>query len=103
MMKFNILLHPLFSKFRATRLHRRGMVRAKLHQNGLAIEDYMTVIEMAVAPASIRAMALYNRALVYYAMSNESEAIDDLKKVLLMTNATEHIRTEARRKLVRME
>ena len=103
MMQFNLLKTPIFSKFRAEWFYRRGMMQAKLHKNQLAIADYTAVIEMAEAPANIRAMALYNRALVYYCTSSESKAVDDLNKVLEMTGAAEHVRMEARRKLVRMK
>lgn len=51
----------------------------------------------------IRAMALYNRALVYHAASRDACAINDLKQVLAMTDAANEVKTEARRKLVRME
>ena len=103
MMQFNLLKKPIFPKFRAAWLYRRGMAQAKLHKNQLAIADYTAVIEMAEAQASIRAMALYNRALVYYCTSSESKAVDDLNKVLKMTGAAEHVRMEATRKLVRMK
>ena len=91
------------SQYRAMWLYRRGMMCAKLHKNQAAIADYSAVIDMADVPAGIRAMALYNRALVYHAMASESGAIDDLRKILEMADAAEHIKTEARRKLVRME
>ncbi|WP_146447743.1 hypothetical protein [Bythopirellula polymerisocia] len=58
---------------------------------------------MADAPASIRTMALYNRALVYCATSCGVQAVEDLQKVLEMPGASEQVRTEARRKLVRMQ
>jgi len=93
----------VFSRYRAIWLYRRGMMRAKLHKNQAAIADYTTVIDMKGVPIDIRAMTLYNRALVHHVTSNESAAIDDLRRVLDMADATENIKTEARRKLVRME
>ena len=97
-----LLKSLFFSKFCAKWIYRRGMLRAKLRKNQLAIVDYTTVIEMAEVPAGIRAMALYNRALVYHATSFELEAVSDLHKVLEMTGATGQVKTEARRKLVRL-
>lgn len=88
---------------RAQWLYRRGMVRAKLHRSQSAIDDYTAVIEMDDAPASTRSMALYNRALVQYAIGDETGAIDDLNAVLQMGAAGANIKTEARRKLVRMQ
>lgn len=78
-------------------------MRAKLHKNQGAIADYTVVIDMADSPKDLRAMALYNRALVYHAIANESAATVDLKRVLNMHEAAEFVKTEARRKLVRME
>jgi hypothetical protein len=79
------------------------MMRAKLHKNHAAIADYTAVIDMAGVRADILAMALYNRALIYHATGCESDAIDDLNKVLEMANVAENVKTEAQRKLVRME
>ena len=76
---------------------------AKLHKNQAAIADYTTVIELEDVSADIRAMALYNRALVNHATASESAAIDDLHQILEMADVPEHVKTEARRKLVRME
>jgi hypothetical protein len=85
-------------------LYRRGMVHAKLHKNRLAVADYTTVVEMEGVSADLRAMALYNRALVRHTeAADESQAIDDLKQILEMADAPEQIKTEARRKLVRMQ
>ena len=93
----------LFTKLRAAWLYRRGMVSARLSKNAQAISDYTTVIEMVNAPANLRAMSLYNRALVYFATSCEVKAIEDLQKVLSMPGASELVRTEAHRKLVRKQ
>jgi hypothetical protein len=79
------------------------MMRAKLHKWWAALDDYTVVIDMAETPSNVRAMALYNRALVYRALDNESDAVDDLNRVLRMAGVAERIKAEARRKLVRME
>ena len=100
---FTWLKSRMSPQYRAMWLYRRGMMRAKLHKNQAAIADYSAVIDLADVPADIRAMALYNRALVYHAAASEADAIDDLQKILEMADAAEHVKTEARRKLVRME
>jgi hypothetical protein len=79
------------------------MYRAKLHKHTAAIDDYTSVIDLKGAPGDVRAMALYNRALVYYAKGNESDAMSDLNQVMGMAAAGERVRTEARRQLVRMK
>jgi hypothetical protein len=48
-------------------------------------------------------MALYNRALVYDALEDTPHAMADLRVVLDMPGVTTQVRTEAHRKLVRME
>ncbi len=91
------------SRWRAEWLYRRGMRHAKLRNPELALADYTAVIEMEGATADIRAMALYNRALVHDAGADEEQAVDDLNRVIQMAYASGKIKTEARRKLVRME
>lgn len=89
--------------YRAKWLYRRGMLRAKAHRQAAAIEDYTAVLAISEAPSNIRGMALYNRALVHSAMGNEPAAISDLKQILSAGDITEQIKTEARRKLLRMD
>jgi hypothetical protein len=91
------------SKHRAQWLYRRGMLRAKLKKFQAANADYSAVIELENAPADLRAMALFNRALVSYAAGAESDAVRDLDEVLAMVDIGENVKTEARRKLIRME
>ncbi|MEQ8847867.1 tetratricopeptide repeat protein [Botrimarina sp.] len=84
-------------------LYRRGMLRAKLGRVDEAVADYTAVVETAAAPPRVRAMALYNRAIVLYSTGHAAEAGADLKKILSMNGAPAHVRTEARRKLTRVE
>lgn len=84
-------------------MYRRGVVRARLHKHDAAVEDYTAVIRLDRAPTDIVAMALYNRALVHHAKGNNACAIEDLGAVLHMPAAAGRIKTEARRKLLRME
>lgn len=100
---FARLLSRLSPSYRAKWLYRRGMSLAKLHKHQAAIDDYTVVIKMAEAPANVRAMALYNRALVYRAQGSEADAVGDLDQLLRMPEAGERVQTEARRQLVRMK
>lgn len=79
------------------------MSRAKSQDLPGALEDYTEVIDTPDVPADLKAMALFNRALVHAAQSRNSSAIGDLEKLLAMPSATETVKTEARRKLVRMK
>jgi hypothetical protein len=84
-------------------LYKRGMSSANLHDHPAALAHYTAVIEMADAPADIRAMALYNRSVVYTANHDEAQAVRDLEQLLEMPAASAKVKTEARRKLLRME
>jgi hypothetical protein len=100
---FNWIHNRMPSRYRAKWLYRRGMVRAKLHDHQAALADYTAVIDMAGVPTDIRAMAIFNRALVFHATGSDSDAIDDLNRVLEMGDAVGRVKTEARRTLIRME
>lgn len=99
----------LKSRFSARRKalsnYRRGMVRAKRHDNIGALADYTVAIEMEGVPADVKAMALYNRALVYAATGDEAKGVDDLHAILAMDAAMPlvNIRTMAKQKLAKME
>lgn len=90
-------------KFQAGLIYRRGMLKAKLHDNKAALADYTAVIEMDGAPADLRAMALYNRSVVHVAQHHDAAAIHDLEELLRIPQAAANVKTEARRKLVRMQ
>jgi hypothetical protein len=88
---------------KATSLYRRGMVKAHHHDHQGAIRDYSMAIKMPETPGDLKAMALFNRALVYAAAKDELRAIDDLKVLLAMRETPPDVRTEAKRKLARMD
>jgi hypothetical protein len=90
-------------RHKAMWLYQRGMIRARLRDHTSAVADYTAVIDMEDVPADIRAMALYNSAAVYTASHNDSQAICDLERLLEMGGAAANVRTEARRKLVRIQ
>ena len=91
------------SKQRAQWHYRRGLLHARLQKHQAASAEYSAAIEMENVPPELRAMALFNRALVSYAAGAELDAIRDLNEVLAMNDIAENVKTEARRKLVRME
>lgn len=83
--------------------YRRGMARAKLAQHAAALDDYREVIESDHVAASMLAMALYNRALVYDAQGELAAARRDLQRLLEVPGAAERVKTEARRRVLRMD
>lgn len=91
------------SRGKALTFYRRGMVKAKEDDCSGAIHEYTLAIDMLAAPADVKAMALFNRALMYATNNSQLQAIADLKRILTMDDSLDGIKTEARRKLVRME
>jgi len=84
-------------------LYKRGMAKAKNHDHKGAIDDYTSTIDMHGVPSDVRAMALYNRAVVHAAAGNNPRAIDDLNAVLALAEPLEKVKTAAKQKLVRMD
>ena len=85
--------------------YRRGMARARRRDHEGALDAYAAAIELADVPTDVKAMALYNRALVYVAAGDDAKGIDDLDAILAMDGAMEivNIRTKARQKLAKIE
>lgn len=83
-------------------LYRRGMAKAEKHDHRGALEAYDAAIKIADSPADVRAMALYNRALVYAAVGEDGKATADLELVLAMEESFINIKTMAKQKLARM-
>lgn len=88
---------------RSMSIYKRGMAKARRHDHQGAIEDYSTSIGMADTPVDVRAMALFNRALVYSTIGDEPKGTADLQMILAMDEVLVNVKTMARQKLVRME
>jgi hypothetical protein len=100
---FNWFAVRFSNRGKALSLYRRGMAKAKKHDNQGAIDDYTKTIGMPHTPADVRAMALYNRALVHVAAGNDRKGVNDLDAVLAMDRAPLNVKTMARQKLARKE
>jgi hypothetical protein len=83
-------------------LYRRGMAKAEKHDHQGALQDYDAAIQTSGSPADVRAMALYNRALVFAAIGENGKATEDLEFVLAMEESFVNIKTMAKQKLARM-
>ena len=79
------------------------MARANQHDGPGALEDYTAAIELRGVPADVRAMALYNRALLYAAAKDVPKAVVDLNAVLATAAPLHKIKSAARQKLDRMQ
>jgi hypothetical protein len=84
-------------------IYKRGMRKAHHHDHPGAILDYTSAIQMPDIPSDLKAMALFNRAMVYAASNEESKAISDLRMLIAMRETPSEVRTEAKRKLARMD
>ncbi len=79
------------------------MTKAKRQDVAGAIADYTAVIQTPGVPEDIKAMAFYNRALMRDSSAQTPLAIQDLNFVLKSFHTPNKVRTEAKRKLVRMK
>jgi len=80
-----------------------GMECANNSEPALAIKHYTEVIGSAKSPDDVKAMALFNRALVHATIGKETQARLELKTILDMPGATAKIKKSASDKLVRMQ
>ena len=81
----------------------RGMDKANRKDNAGAVLEYTHVIDMPHVAEELRAMALFNRALVYAADNKAAIARRDLELVAAMESAPERVRHSAREKLKRID
>ena len=81
----------------------QGMACANNAQPEFAVKHYTDVINSSKSPRDIIAMALFNRALMYTSIGEESQATKDLKTILNMPEAMPKIKKSANQKLVRMK
>jgi len=84
-------------------LYKRGMAQANQHHDKSALASYTDVIELSDVPEDVRAMALYNRALLHVTNKNYLAAQADLDAVLALPGPLHQIKTAARQKLERMK
>jgi hypothetical protein len=84
-------------------LYKRGLACAMTHDEKGARDAYTAAIDTGDAPADLKAMALYNRALLYAAANEIPKAIQDLNAVLAMSAPPNKVKLAARQKLDRMQ
>jgi hypothetical protein len=84
-------------------LYKRGMTQANQHHDVSAMASYTEVIELLDVPPDVRAMALYNRALLHVNNKNFAKAQDDLNVILALPQSLPQIKLAARQKLERMK
>lgn len=99
---FRWLAEHFSDRGKALLLYKRGMIKARKRDNDGAIHDYTETIGMSGTPADVRAMVLYNRALVYMSVGEEGKGTEDLETVLAMEETLVNVKTMARQKLAKM-
>lgn len=83
-------------------IYQRGMKKAHDKDLDGAIADYSAVINDPQSPADLKAMALFNRALVYSLQKKFEEANADLERVQAIPEAPRNLRDATREKLERI-
>ena len=83
-------------------LYKRGLARAEKHDDAGAMEAYTAVIDLPDAPEDVKAMVLYNRALLFAAAGRTDKALADLQTVMEMPMPMHGIKLAARRRLERL-
>ena len=67
-----------------------------------AIAIYDSLVNAKGASCSLRARALFNRALAYSTIKEDKKAIADLEEIIALPNAPENVLSAAREQLVRV-
>jgi hypothetical protein len=87
----------------ALTFYKQGLAKCEQHDAEGAISAYTAAIEVPKVPDDLRAMALYNRALLFTNVGKAASAIADLNTVLAMTGPVRGIKAAVRRRLARMQ
>ena len=93
----------LFSqRGKAAALYQSGMKKAHAQDLAGAIADYTAVVDNSESPHDLKAMALFNRALVYSLQKKSDEAKVDLEGVLAIPQAPTNLKDAALQRIERI-
>jgi hypothetical protein len=87
----------------ALSLYREGLALAEKHDSDGAMAAYTAVINLGDAPQDVKAMALYNRALLFAAQGDSSKAAADLNAIVAMPTPVRGVTVAAKRRLERLQ
>ena len=94
----------LFSRSsREENLLLEGVEHCKAKRSEKAIEIFNTLLATTTLSPTVRASALYNRALAYSARDEDDKAIADLEKVLALPGCPENVQSAARTRIARVK
>jgi tetratricopeptide (TPR) repeat protein len=93
---------PRSVRSEALSLYKGGLACAEKEDSKAAMDAYTAAIELPDAPDDVKAMALYNRALLFAAAGRTDKALADLQTVMEMPMPMHGIKLAARRRLERL-
>jgi hypothetical protein len=99
---FSRLAHLFTKRGRDDELLLQGMQHAKAGRPEQAIEIYDTLVKSKSTGDTVRARALFNRALAYSALKNDVQAIADLNELRTLPNVPENVQAAVRDQLKRV-
>lgn len=103
-MSFFGKLTGLFSRSsREENLLLEGVEHSKAKRSEKAIEIFNSLLATPTLSPTVRASALYNRALAYSALDEDDKAIADLEKVLVLPGCPDNVQTAARTRMARVK
>ena len=100
---FRRWLWPRSPRNEALAFYKEGMACAERQDSKAAMGAYTSAIEQPNAPDDVKAMALYNRALLFAAEGNTKKAQADLQAVMEMPIPLHDVKQAARRRLERLQ
>jgi hypothetical protein len=83
--------------------YKLGIACAEKHDAKGAMAAYTSAIERIDAPEDVKAMALYNRALLFATAGSTELALADLKTILELPIEQRDIKIAARRRVDRLQ
>jgi hypothetical protein len=99
---WNLLKNYFSKRHRAISIYRAAMQDAHSDRHEEALDKYSSVIDMNETPADVRAMALFNRALLYSASHEYKKVSDDLAAAIGIVECPDNVKVAARQKIARM-
>ena len=100
---FRRWLWPRSPRSDALALYKEGMACGEKKDAKGALQAFTQAIQTADAPEDVRAMALYNRALLFAAEGKSDSALSDLHDVMKMSVPSNGVKLAAKRRLERLE
>jgi hypothetical protein len=94
---------PQSARSEAVSHYKKGLVCSEKNDARGAMDAYTSAIESHDIPDDVKAMALYNRALLLTASGAVDKALADLHFVMNLPAALQTVKLAARRRLERMK